>query len=103
MLAYRFDSFYLLIIIIIMQIPIGAQLVRIPESDSAENPTGLMVEVYWDQDDVGNLRISGHSNETPIPPSAQAMASSSNSNTDSSQTGPIQAIVIDPSFLNRHD
>ena len=86
-----------------MQIPIGAQLVRIPESESAENPTGLMVEVYWDQDDAGNLRISGHSDEMPIPPGAQAMASSSNSNTNSSQTGPIQAIVIDPSFLNRHD
>ena len=86
-----------------MQIPIGAQLVRIPESESVENPTGLMVEVYWDQDDAGNLRISGHSNEMPIPPSAQAMASSSNSNTDSGQTGPIQATVIDPSFLNRHD
>ncbi|XP_030937873.1 ABC transporter A family member 2-like isoform X2 [Quercus lobata] len=85
------------------QIPIGAQLVRIPESESAENPTGLMVEVYWDQDDAGNLRISGHSNEMPIPPGAQAMASSSNSNTDSGQTGPIQATVIDPSFLNRHD
>ncbi|XP_030949383.1 ABC transporter A family member 2-like isoform X5 [Quercus lobata] len=85
------------------QILIGAQLVRIPESESAENPTGLMVEVYWDQDDAGNLRISGHSDEMPIPPGAQAMASSSNSNTDSGQTGPIQAIVIDPSFLNRHD
>ena len=103
MLAYRFDSFYLLIIIIIMQIPIGAQLVRIPESESTENPTGLMVEVYWDQDDAGNLRISGHSDEMPIPHGAQAMASSSNSNTNSSQTRPIQAIVIDPSFLNRHD
>ncbi|KAM4107078.1 hypothetical protein ACB094_04G115600 [Castanea mollissima] len=85
------------------QIPIGAQLVRIPESESAENPTGLMVEVYWDQDDAGNLRISGHSDEMPIPPGAQAMASSSNSNTNSGQTGPNQAIVIDPSFLNRHD
>ncbi|KAK4568284.1 hypothetical protein RGQ29_003887 [Quercus rubra] len=85
------------------QIPIGAQLVRIPESESTENPTGLMVEVYWDQDDAGNLRISGHSDEMPIPHGAQAMASSSNSNTNSGQTRPIQAIVIDPSFLNRHD
>uniref|UniRef100_A0A2N9H3Q6 ABC transporter domain-containing protein n=1 Tax=Fagus sylvatica TaxID=28930 RepID=A0A2N9H3Q6_FAGSY len=85
------------------QIPVGAQLVVIPNSESTENPKGLMVEVYWDQDDSGNLRISGHSAEMPIPPDAQAMASSSNSNTNSSQTEPLHAIVIDPSFLKKHD
>ena len=99
--AYRIDSFYLLTII--LQIPVGAQLVVIPNSESTENPKGLMVEVYWDQDDSGNLRISGHSAEMPIPPDAQAMASSSNSNTNSSQTELLHAIVIDPSFLKKHD
>ena len=40
----------------------------IPGTESAENPGGLMVEVYWDQDDTGALCISGHSNEIPAQP-----------------------------------
>lgn len=100
-LAYSFDLF--LSFHYNYQIPIGSQLVRIPDSESTEHPTGLMVEVYWDQDDAGNLRISGHSTEMPIPPDAQAIVSSSNSNRNSSQRGLVQATVIDPSFLNKHD
>ena len=36
-------------------------------SESEETPRGMMVEVYWDQDDSGSLCISGHSHEIPIP------------------------------------
>lgn len=76
---------------------------RIPDSESTEHPTGLMVEVFWDQDEASNLRISGHSAEIPIPPDAQEIVSPSNSNRNSSQRGLVQATVIDPSFLNKHD
>lgn len=39
----------------------------IPGTESAENPRGIMVEVYWEQDDSGALCISGHSREVPVP------------------------------------
>ncbi|KAK1298423.1 ABC transporter A family member 2 [Acorus calamus] len=54
-----------------IQIPRGARFIGIPGTESAENPRGLMVEVYWEQDDSGSLCISGHSPETPIPPNIQ--------------------------------
>lgn len=50
-----------------MQVHLGAKYVEIPGSVSPDNLRGLMVEVYWEQDDNGNLCISGHSNETPVP------------------------------------
>ncbi|XP_031091746.1 ABC transporter A family member 11-like [Ipomoea triloba] len=50
-----------------IQVHLGAKYVEIPGSVSPDNPRGLMVEVYWEQDDNGNLCISGHSNETPMP------------------------------------
>nr|GLL35566.1 ABC transporter A family member 9-like [Ipomoea trifida] len=50
-----------------IQVHLGAKYVEIPGSVSPDNPRGLMVEVYWEQDDNGNLCISGHSNETPVP------------------------------------
>ena len=43
----------------------------IPGTESKENPRGTMVEVFWDQDDYGTLCISGHSDETPIPPNIE--------------------------------
>ncbi|KAJ0960094.1 hypothetical protein J5N97_000126 [Dioscorea zingiberensis] len=43
--------------------------------ESTENPRGVMVEVYWVQDDSGSLCISGHSPETPIPPNVEPMPS----------------------------
>uniref|UniRef100_A0A0D6QSR9 ABC transporter domain-containing protein n=1 Tax=Araucaria cunninghamii TaxID=56994 RepID=A0A0D6QSR9_ARACU len=50
-----------------IQVPIGARFVVIPGTESPENPGGLMVEIYWQQDDTGGLCISGHSNEMPAP------------------------------------
>ncbi|KAL6982571.1 ATP-binding cassette sub- A member 2 [Sarracenia purpurea var. burkii] len=60
----------------IMQIPVGARFIGIPGTESDENPRGVMVEVYWEQDDSGALCISGHSPETPLPPRVQLKASS---------------------------
>nr|XP_043636610.1 ABC transporter A family member 2-like [Erigeron canadensis] len=54
-----------------LQIPVGARYIGIPGTISSENPRGTMVEVFWEQDDAGTLCISGHSNETPIPPHVQ--------------------------------
>lgn len=53
--------------IAIVQIPKGARFVGIPGTESSEHPRGLMVEVYWGQDDTGTLCISGHSSETDVP------------------------------------
>lgn len=55
----------------IVQIPKGARFVGIPGTESSEHPRGLMVEVYWEQDDTGSLCISGHSLEMDIPPNVQ--------------------------------
>ncbi|RRT83034.1 hypothetical protein B296_00003904, partial [Ensete ventricosum] len=55
----------------IVQIPKGARFVGIPGTESSEHPRGLMVEVYWGQDDTGTLCISGHSPETDVPPIVQ--------------------------------
>ncbi|XP_072998676.1 ABC transporter A family member 2-like [Typha latifolia] len=54
-----------------IKIPKGAQFVGIPGTESSENPRGLMVEVYWNQDETGALCISGHSPETSIPPNVE--------------------------------
>ena len=58
----------------VIQIPVGARFVGIPGTESAENPRGNMVEVYWNQDESGALCISGHSDETPIPLNVDAVA-----------------------------
>ncbi|TMW86787.1 hypothetical protein EJD97_020884 [Solanum chilense] len=58
-----------------LQVHVGSKYVEIPGTISAENPRGLMVEVYWEQDDHGNLCISGHSDETPVPPNLQISTS----------------------------
>jgi len=50
-----------------LKVPIGAQQVRIPNTVSSENPHGLMVEVFWQQDDVGALRIARHTDPMPAP------------------------------------
>lgn len=48
----------------------------IPGTETAENPRGIMVEVYWEQDEMGGLCISGHSDETPVPPNIGPVATS---------------------------
>lgn len=50
-----------------VQIPVGARFVGIPGTENAENPRGIMVEVYWQQDGSGSMCISGHSPEMQIP------------------------------------
>ncbi|XP_030473887.1 ABC transporter A family member 2-like [Syzygium oleosum] len=78
-----------------VQIPVGARFVGISGTQSAENSRGVMVEVYWQQDDSGALCISGHSSEMPIPPSVQLPATSA-ANTHRSFLGPAHGIVLDP-------
>lgn len=76
-----------------MQIPVGARFVGIPGTESAENPQGIMVEVYWGQDDSGAPEILGHSPEKPIPPGL-------NVTLPKSTTTELQGIVIHPSQVS---
>ena len=62
----------------------------IPRTESAENPRGVMVEVEWEQDETGLLCISGHSLETPVPPSIPQMPSLRR------RSRTVQGVVIDP-------
>ncbi|KAJ4961979.1 hypothetical protein NE237_021889 [Protea cynaroides] len=78
-----------------LEIPIGARFIGIPGTESAENPRGFMVEVYWEQDDSGTLCISGHSPETPIPQNVPPMASSAAATHTFGRTGPTHGFVID--------
>ncbi|KAL9284230.1 ABC transporter A family member 9 [Arabidopsis thaliana] len=50
-----------------LEIPVGARFVGIPDTENAENPSGVMVEVYWQQDGSGSMCISGHSSEMRVP------------------------------------
>ncbi|GMQ10521.1 hypothetical protein CsSME_00053487 [Camellia sinensis var. sinensis] len=50
-----------------MLILVGVKHIGIPRTESPHNPRGLMVEIYWGHDSNGNLCITGHSDETPIP------------------------------------
>ncbi|WVZ07774.1 hypothetical protein V8G54_021120 [Vigna mungo] len=73
-------------------------------TESVENPTGFMVEVYWEQDDTGTLCISGHSQKVPIPPGVQLSSSPSARNRRYlSRAGPINGIVIYPSQVSPGD
>ncbi|KAJ0615074.1 putative ABC-type sulfate transporter [Helianthus annuus] len=81
-----------------LQIPVGARYIGIPETISTENPRGSMVEVFWGQDDAGTLCISGHSNETPIPPHVQLSNVPSRRNFFG-RSGPVHGIVIDPNDI----
>uniref|UniRef100_A0A6N2NHT2 ABC transporter domain-containing protein n=1 Tax=Salix viminalis TaxID=40686 RepID=A0A6N2NHT2_SALVM len=84
-------------------IPVGARFVGIPETESPENPNGIMVEVYWEQDDSGSLCISGHSDEIPVPYNAQPLSSapqsSDRSNVLGQRRGPVYGIVYEPSQI----
>ncbi|TXG50280.1 hypothetical protein EZV62_022804 [Acer yangbiense] len=51
------------LIILDEPIPLGARFVGIPGTETAENPRGIMVDVYWETDDSGDLHIAGHSPE----------------------------------------
>ncbi|PKI78010.1 ABC transporter A family member 2-like isoform X2 [Punica granatum] len=86
----------------LVQIPVGVRFVGIPGTESEENPRGLMVEVYWEQDDSGALCISGHSPENPIPPTVQPLPSSATANSRSlfGRRGPVHGIVLDPNQIS---
>ncbi|GLU12340.1 hypothetical protein SLE2022_290260 [Rubroshorea leprosula] len=80
-----------------LEIPVGARFVGIPGTESEENPRGVMVEVYWQQDDTGSLCISGHSSEVPIPLNVQIMDTLASTDTNSlGRRGPVYGIVINP-------
>ncbi|XP_050225584.1 ABC transporter A family member 2 [Mercurialis annua] len=83
----------------VVQIPVGARFVGIPGTETPENPRGIMVEVYWEQDDTGTLCISGHSAEMPMPPNARPLISAPPTNNRHflGQSRPVYGIVIDPS------
>ena len=86
-----------------MQIPVGARFVGIPGTESAENLRGVMVEVYWDQDESGALCISGNSDEFPVPPSvepAASLASLPRRNSLGRQGRVARGIVIDPNQIS---
>ncbi|KAJ7956358.1 ABC transporter A family member 2 [Quillaja saponaria] len=85
-----------------VEIPVGARFVGIPGTESEENPRGIMVEVYWEQDDTGALCISGHSTKIPIPTNVQPIASfaSHSGRFRLGQRGPVHGIVLDPSQID---
>ncbi|KAF9667756.1 hypothetical protein SADUNF_Sadunf15G0056500 [Salix dunnii] len=82
-----------------VQIPVGARFVGVPETNSSENPGGIMVEVYWVQDDSGSLCISGHSNEMPVPSNVQPLPSApqllARTNMLRQRRGPVYGLVYD--------
>ncbi|KAJ0106704.1 hypothetical protein Patl1_17825 [Pistacia atlantica] len=86
----------------LIEIPPGARFVGIPGTETAENPRGIMVEVYWQQDDSGALCISGHSTETPIPPNVQSLSLSASTSRRRflGQRRPIHGVVLDPSQID---
>ncbi|OVA13315.1 ABC transporter-like [Macleaya cordata] len=81
-----------------LQIPRGARYIGIPGTESTENPNGLMVEVYWEQDEIGTLCISGHSSETPIPPNVKPLSSAATTTHAPfmGRTLPAHGILINP-------
>ncbi|XP_062168317.1 ABC transporter A family member 2-like isoform X2 [Alnus glutinosa] len=84
-----------------VSIPLGARLVGIPGTESEENPRGIMVEVYWEQDDSGTLCISGHSPEIPVPPNVQPMPSTVTSQRNFlGRSGLVHGVVFDPNQIS---
>uniref|UniRef100_A0A5B6YUA3 Putative ABC transporter A family member 2-like n=1 Tax=Davidia involucrata TaxID=16924 RepID=A0A5B6YUA3_DAVIN len=81
-----------------VRIPVGARFVGIPGTECAQNPNGIMVEIYWNQDDSGALCISGHSDEMPIPPNVQVMPSSTDKDS-LGRAGPVYGLEIDPNQI----
>lgn len=84
-----------------VQIPIGARFIGIPGTESAENPRGIMVQVYWQQDDSGALCISGYSEEMPIPSHVQFETPPPTN--VSGRRKLVRGIVIDPSQITDSD
>ncbi|XP_027126461.2 ABC transporter A family member 2-like isoform X2 [Coffea arabica] len=80
-----------------VQIPMGARFIGIPGTESTEYPNGIMVEIFWEQDDCGALCISHHSQEMPIPSHVQLRASSTALRRNfSGRRKQVDGFVIDP-------
>ncbi|TYJ98618.1 ABC transporter A family member 2 [Cucumis melo var. makuwa] len=93
-----------------LEIPVGARFVGIPGTETAENPSGVMVEVYWEQDDSGTLCISGHSDEMPVPPNVHPLPSlrtlslrSASQRSRLGQRGPVYGIVYEPGQVTAYN
>ncbi|CAO2206628.1 unnamed protein product [Urochloa humidicola] len=83
-----------------IQIPKGARFVGIPGTETEEHPRGVMVEVYWDQDENGSLCISGHSDEMPVPVNIELRRPPSISRRASmAREGPV-GYIIDPNQVS---
>ena len=76
-----------------MQIPKGARFVGIPGTETEEHPRGVMVEVFWDQDDNGTLCVSGHSDETPVPANVELTRRPSLSRRAVGRGGPVGYVI----------
>jgi len=70
--------------------------VGFPGSESAEYPTGFMVEVYWEQDDSGSLCVAGHSQKAHIPQNIQLPSVT----TCHRLSGSVHGVVIDPNQVS---
>ncbi|KAL9255618.1 ABC transporter A family member 2-like protein [Drosera capensis] len=82
-------------------IPIGARFIAVPGTENATNPSGIMVEVYWAQDDSGSLCVSGQSDEMPVPPNVPLNVRRGSQNRLSGKKGEVQGIVIDPIHIEQ--
>ncbi|XP_068647443.1 ABC transporter A family member 2-like [Aristolochia californica] len=83
-----------------LEVPSGARFIGIPGTVTTENPQGLMIEVYWEQDEAGALCISGHSSETSIPPNVQPVAVAPTSQHGFlGRSKPVRGFVIDPNQI----
>lgn len=72
----------------------------IPGTESAENPTGFMVEVYWEQDDTGALCVAGHSPKAPIPQNIQLSYATARQSRNVGRSAAVHGVVIDPSQVS---
>ncbi|GBG71074.1 hypothetical protein CBR_g8373 [Chara braunii] len=58
----------------IVNVPVGAEAVLIPDSATAEAPYGLMIDLTWQQDDQGCLKVASFSLPRAAPASLQVAA-----------------------------
>ncbi|XP_078428107.1 ABC transporter A family member 2-like [Wolffia australiana] len=85
-----------------IQVPKGARFIGIPRSENDENPNGLMVEVFWDQDESGNLCVSGYSSEMPIPANVARPTLQPVTRTLFGGSAMPVGFVIDPNQIHSH-
>ncbi|KAM7269348.1 hypothetical protein ACFE04_024845 [Oxalis oulophora] len=88
-----------------VEIPIGARFVGIPGTEGEENLRGIMVEVFWVQDDSGALCISGHSPELAVPEGVGALPSlpQAPGTKKLGRKAPVHGVVFDPDHIRQQD